>query len=168
MRSRYLSIIVIPIIVLLLDQLSKSIIDTHMELYESREIVRHFFHITYIRNPGAAFGFLANESHPAIRYFFMAATLLAIGVILLMYQKNEAQGSLLRVSLSLILGGALGNFIDRLRFGEVIDFLDVHWYQYHWPAFNVADTCITLGVIGLLWASVQESRSRKKAGLVPF
>jgi len=152
MRSRYLSIIVIPIIVLLLDQLSKSIIDTHMELYESREIVRHFFHITYIRNPGAAFGFLANESHPAIRYFFMAATLLAIGVILLMYQKNEAQGSLLRVSLSLILGGALGNFIDRLRFGEVIDFLDVHWYQYHWPAFNVADATISIGMGLFIWS----------------
>ncbi|MBI4641452.1 MAG: signal peptidase II [Candidatus Tectomicrobia bacterium] len=151
MYSRYFPIIVIPIIVLLFDQTSKYMIDTHMGLYESREILRHFFHITYIRNPGAAFGFLADGSHSTTRYFFMAATLLAIGVILTIYHRNEVQGVTLRFSLSLILGGALGNFIDRLRFGEVIDFLDVHWYQYHWPAFNVADASISLGMGLFIW-----------------
>ncbi|MDT8421517.1 MAG: signal peptidase II [Desulfuromonadales bacterium] len=135
------------VIGVLLDQLSKLYIDSHFKLYESVTVLENFFHITYIRNRGAAFGILSDS--PLRLPFFIVVTLVAIVGILWYLRQLPAGQKLSQLALGLILSGAIGNLIDRLRFGEVIDFIDVHWYSHHWPAFNVADSAICIGV-GLL------------------
>lgn len=136
--------------VIVTDQLSKLYIMQTMRLHESIPIVPNLFSFTYIRNPGAAFGLLAGSSN-AFRMVFFGLTsifaLVLLGTILYRMPEREWMG---RLSVSAILGGAVGNLIDRLRFGEVIDFLDVYVENYHWPAFNVADSAITVGVIFLI------------------
>jgi len=150
MKKKYTLFFLILVPVLALDQWTKSYIDSVMSLHDSIPIIQGFFNITYIRNPGAAFGFLAGAS-PAFRsIFFLAVTAVAICLILYFIMKSSREGILLTTSLSLILSGAVGNLIDRVRFGEVIDFLDVYLGSYHWPAFNVADAAITIGAVLLI------------------
>lgn len=136
--------------VIVTDQLSKLHIIQTMRLHESIPIIPNLFSFTYIRNPGAAFGLLAGSSN-AFRMVFFGLTsifaLVLLGTILYRMPEREWMG---RLSVSAILGGAVGNLIDRLRFGEVIDFLDVYVENYHWPAFNVADSAITVGVVFLI------------------
>ena len=143
-KKRYLLLIAIAGLVLVLDQLTKIYIVSRFSLYESVSIIEDFFHITYIRNPGAAFGIFAGSAAAFRIPFFLTISFVAI-VGMLFFYKTVTE-NLLRIALSLILGGALGNMIDRARLGEVIDFIDVHWYSNHWPAFNVADSAITVGV----------------------
>lgn len=146
-------------ICLLLDQLSKIYIDRTFSLYQSLPVVENFFHITYLRNPGAAFGILADSS---IRLpFFIGVSLLAILGILWYQRRVPRSDSWQHLTLGLIFSGAVGNLIDRIRFGEVIDFLDVHWYQYHWPAFNIADSAICVGVGLILVRTIRDERLKK-------
>jgi signal peptidase II len=136
--------------VIVTDQLSKLHIMQTMRLHESIPVIPNLFSLTYIRNPGAAFGLMAGSSN-AFRMVFFGLTsvfaLVLLGTILYRMPEREWMG---RLSVAAILGGAVGNLIDRLRFGEVIDFLDVYIDNYHWPAFNVADSAITVGVIVLI------------------
>jgi signal peptidase II len=136
--------------VIVTDQLSKLHVMQTMRLHESIPIIPNLFSFTYIRNPGAAFGLLAGSSN-AFRMVFFGLTsifaLVLLSTILYRMPEREWMG---RLSVAAILGGAVGNLIDRLRFGEVIDFLDVYIDNYHWPAFNVADSAITVGVIFLI------------------
>ena len=136
--------------VILSDQLTKLHVVQTMRLHESIPIIPNLFSFTYIRNPGAAFGLLAGSSN-AFRMVFFGITsifaLVLLGTILYRMPERDWMG---RLSVSAILGGAVGNLIDRLRYGEVIDFLDVYIDNYHWPAFNVADSAITVGVIFLI------------------
>ena len=146
-------------LVVFFDQLSKFYIDRHFVLHESLEVVRNFFHITYVRNKGAAFGMLADS---AFRIpFFIAVALLAIAGILWYLRQVADEQRDQQIGLSLVLGGAIGNLIDRVRLGEVVDFLDVHWYRHHWPAFNVADIAICVGV-GLLLLGMWRSERQAK------
>jgi signal peptidase II len=155
---KYRLALTITACVLVLDQITKVIIDRGMALYQSLEIIPNFVHITYVRNTGAAFGFLAG-SHSNLRIvFFIAISTVAIICIFYLLKNISSELTAFIVSLSLILGGALGNFVDRLRLGEVIDFIDIHWYQVHWPAFNVADSAITIGVV-LLFLQMVRKRS---------
>jgi len=140
---------------LILDQVTKYVIHTGMALHDSIPVIPGFFSITYIRNPGAAFGFLAGAS-PAFRYvFFIGITVFAIGLILHYLRVYADEDQLLTVSLGMILSGALGNLIDRIRFGEVIDFLDFYIGVNHWPAFNVADSAISCGAFVLFIYIIQ-------------
>jgi signal peptidase II len=132
--------------VLVLDQATKVLVDKTMTLHQSIEIVPNFAHLTYLRNTGAAFGFLAGARSSLRIVFFALISLVAIGCIVYLIRGLRPQQKTLLASLSLILGGAIGNLIDRLRLGEVIDFIDLHWYDIHWPAFNVADSAISIGV----------------------
>lgn len=134
-----------------LDQATKLYIDSHMVLYQTIEVINNFFQITYIRNSGAAFGILSGIKSPFLAIFFLIISLAAIGIILFYYHKTSESQRLVLVSFAMILSGALGNFIDRVWYGEVIDFLYFHWYNHYWPAFNVADSCITIGVSMLVW-----------------
>ncbi len=144
----------------LLDQLSKIYIDNNFVLGEARRVITNFFHLTYVRNPGAAFGILSDS---AIRLpFFITVSLLASLGILWYIRRIPSEKHWQHFSLGLILSGALGNLIDRIRFGEVVDFLDVHWYNYHWPAFNVADSAICIGVTIMLICSWHEERQKKQ------
>ncbi len=130
------------------DQLSKKLIAIKIPLFGKNVIAEDFFWIIHIRNEGGAFGILSHLDNPLRRIIFVLIPGIAIAVFLI-YLFRSADLSLLNgVALSLIVGGALGNFIDRLRFGSVLDFIDVHWFdRYHYPAFNIADSAITVGAI---------------------
>jgi len=144
---------------LILDQLTKIYIDTAFQLHESVEVIKNFFHITYVRNPGAAFGILSDSS---IRIpFFIAVSIIASLAILWYQRKVDIADHWQNTALGLIFSGAVGNLIDRVRLGEVIDFLDAHWYQHHWPAFNVADSAICVGVALMFLCTWREERQKK-------
>jgi signal peptidase II len=136
--------------ILILDQLTKWQVTRTMRLHESISIIPDLFSITYIRNSGAAFGILAG-SHSGFRLVFFGITsALALALLGTIYARLSPADWLGRVSVAAIFGGAVGNLIDRVRFGEVIDFLDFSLLGYHWPAFNVADAAITVGVCFLI------------------
>lgn len=160
--ARYALLALIGVIVIVIDQITKVWIMQSMRLHESIPIVPNLFSLTYIRNPGAAFGLLAGSSNAFRTVFFGVTSLFALallGTILVRLPEKDWVGQL---SIAGILGGAIGNLIDRLRFGEVIDFLDVYIESYHWPAFNVADSAISVGVVCLILHFAFE---RKEASL---
>ena len=137
--------------IVLADQLTKYIVDRTMPLHHSIPIVDSFFNLTYIRNTGAAFG-IFSASHEAFRLpFLISVSLVAIGFIFMMLKRVRETETGLITALAFILGGAIGNLVDRIIYGEVIDFLDVYWSDYHWPAFNLADSFITIGVVITLY-----------------
>jgi len=148
--SRYLVLSMIGFAIVIIDQVTKYWVMQSMRLHESIPVVPNLFSVTYIRNPGAAFGLLAGSSNAFRMVFFGLTSLFALallGTILFRLPEKDWIGQL---SIAGILGGAIGNLIDRLRFGEVIDFLDVYVEAYHWPAFNVADSAISVGVVCLI------------------
>jgi signal peptidase II len=146
----------IVVLGLLADQASKLYIHGSMTLYQSIPVLDGLFNITYLRNKGAAFSFLANASWRIP--FFITVTLVAAVVILVALRKLREDQRLLQTALAMIFSGAIGNLIDRVRLGEVIDFLDVYWKCYHWPAFNVADSLICVGVALVALDMLQEER----------
>jgi signal peptidase II len=148
-----LLVAVIVGVILFLDQLTKTLIAQSLEIGQRIPMIASFFDLTHLRNPGAAFSFLAQAPEWFRQPFFLIVTGVAVVALLFFITYAKDEGTLLVVAAASILGGAIGNLIDRLLYGEVIDFLLFYWRDYHWPAFNVADSCITLGVIGLLWAS---------------
>lgn len=138
-------------LMLVLDQLSKIWIDTHMNLYQSIPVIPGF-NITYVRNYGAAFSFLSDAGGWQRWFFAILAASISIGIVIWMKKLKEDE-RLSAISLSLILGGAIGNLIDRVAYGYVIDFLDVYYKTHHWPVFNIADSAITVGVAIMFYES---------------
>ena len=138
--------------VILVDQVTKLWIQHHMVLYTTRPVIPDFFNIVFVLNRGAAFGFLNRSDIAWQTYFFFAATALAVLIIGHLLRLARDADKLLITGLGLILGGAIGNLIDRIKTGEVIDFLEFYWKSFHWPAFNVADIAIFLGSFALLVA----------------
>ncbi|PLX84953.1 MAG: signal peptidase II [Desulfuromonas sp.] len=159
MSARYRTLAWVSAIVLILDQVTKLYVDSRFVLHESVTVLENFLHITYVRNKGAAFGILADN---ALRLpFFIGVSLVAcIGILWYLHRTGDNQ-KLLHLALALIFGGAIGNFIDRVRLGEVIDFIYAHWYEHYWPAFNVADSAISVGVVLLLVDLWVEERRKK-------
>jgi signal peptidase II len=151
--------------VIILDQATKAWMAQHFRIYESVHLLP-VLDITLLFNTGAAFSFLSSAS--GWQKWLFVALALGVGVAILGWLRRlraRSQG-LLCCSLTLILGGALGNVIDRLRIGHVVDFISVHWgREYYFPAFNVADSAITIGAILLLLDAWRESRSAKKVGV---
>ncbi len=161
MKLKYLILICVSAIVLVIDQATKLHIDRAMDLHSSITVVENFFNITYLRNKGAAFGLLAHSSYRLP--FFILVSLIAIAVIAVVFSRLRPDQKFTAFSLSLIFSGAVGNLIDRVRLGEVIDFLDAHWYGHHWPAFNVADSAICVGVFLLaIDMFIEEKRQKKR------
>lgn len=152
MKSKYIILISLAGLIIALDQITKLYIDHHFQLHESISVIPNFFNITYVRNTGAAFGLLSKAPESFRIPFFIIVPLIALTIIVLIFKKTQDTQLLMITALSLILGGAIGNFIDRVRFNYVIDFLDFHWKNvYHWPAFNVADATIVVGVALLIF-----------------
>ena len=141
--------------ILLLDQATKMLVVQMIELHHRIPVVASIFDLTHLRNPGAAFSLLAQAPEWFRQPFFFTVTGIAVVALSLFLFRVKEEGWLLTIAVSGILGGAIGNLIDRIVYGEVIDFLLFCWGEYCWPAFNVADSCITLGVIGLLWTSIR-------------
>ncbi len=152
---------VISIAGLVIDQFTKLYIAGSMYLYQSVPVIDGFFNIFYIRNKGAAFSFLSQASWRLP--FFIAISSIAALVIIVAFSKLRDDQKMAQVSLAMIFSGAVGNLIDRIRLGEVIDFLDVYWQNHHWPAFNVADSCICVGVALLALDMLREEKRRKSA-----
>lgn len=152
MRKSYRIALPVAVLVVILDQLTKLWIQDHMVLYTTRTVVPGFFNIVHVLNRGAAFGFLNRSDIQWQTYFFFAATALAVLIIFHLLRMARDDDKLLITGLGLILGGAVGNLIDRIKTGEVVDFLDFYWKTFHWPAFNVADIAIFLGSLGLVFA----------------
>jgi len=148
--SKYRFVCAVAAILVVLDQASKWYIRRTIALYESIPIIDSLFHITYVRNSGGAFSLFAGSSAAFRLPFFLLVSVLAIGALLYFVGRADGRQRLLLFGLGAILGGALGNLLDRLTSGEVTDFLDLHWNGYHWPAFNVADSCISVGMAILL------------------
>jgi signal peptidase II len=160
LRKRNIVFLAATFLVILLDQATKAWIISTMRLYDSFAVIGGLFNITYVRNPGAAFGFLA-AAPPLFRYiFFLAVTVAAILLILHYLRVSRTEAPFLVSALALIMAGAVGNLIDRVRFGEVVDFLDVYIGAYHWPAFNVADSAITVGAAILIVVLLRKRKER--------
>ena len=140
--------------VLVLDQVSKALVSGSLKMYEIRPLIHGLLNLTRVHNTGAAFGLLAGQASPLRTGFFLVVSLVAMGVVLWMLYRLPPGHKEELVALWLILGGALGNVIVRGRLGEVVDFIDVYYHSYHWPAFNVADSAISIGVILLLYRLV--------------
>jgi signal peptidase II len=150
------SIIVLGILVL--DQIVKQLVARLFALHEHYEILPGLLSLTHTRNQGAAFGLFSEGTLPAQTVVLTLVSLAALVAIFLYFIRLPSDRVLPRVGLSLVLGGAFGNLIDRMRLGYVIDFVDVYWHEYHWPTFNVADSAITVGV-GLLLIDMLRDRA---------
>ncbi|PLY01940.1 MAG: signal peptidase II [Desulfuromonas sp.] len=160
MAVKYRILLAVTIVSLVLDQWTKWLVDQKMALHESIPLIDNFLALTYVRNKGAAFGIFADSSFRIP--FFITVSIAAVIGIIWFYRKVAEEQRLLQWALALVFCGAVGNLIDRIRFGEVIDFIDVHWYQHHWPAFNVADSCISVGVALMLVDLLRDEWQKKK------
>jgi signal peptidase II len=132
-------------LVVLSDQVTKNLLTDYLPLHAVKTIIPGFLDLVHVRNTGAAFSLLAGAQTGPRRFFFVTITILALLVMIYLLGRTPRQEVWTRRGLVLILGGALGNLLDRLRYGEVIDFLHFHLGKYYWPAFNVADSAITVG-----------------------
>jgi signal peptidase II len=146
-HRKYPFLLMMTLLILILDQWSKYLVQKRLRLFQSVEVVKGFFNLVHVRNKGGAFGIFGGARGELFSSLFIVVSLIAIGVILYFFVKVREKSLLF--SLSLVLSGAIGNLIDRFIYGEVVDFLDFHLFSYHWPAFNIADSAITLG-IGLM------------------
>lgn len=151
-------LICVSLVVVCLDQLTKTLIQSHFTLDESILIFSDFFNLTYARNYGAAFSFL-EDSTPHIRdlLMFSIAPLVCLIILALVYYAKESQMVQL-IALSLILGGAIGNYFDRINYGYVVDFLDFHFRKkLYFPTFNLADVAIVCGMGLMIWTLIKEN-----------
>jgi len=136
-------VLTISFLIVIIDQISKYLVRSSMELHETIPVIKNFFHLTYVSNDGMAFGI----NFPGGIYLFTAASFI-LTIFLIGYLWHERNGhTLLRIGLSLIIAGAIGNFIDRIMFKEVVDMFDFIFWGYHWYIFNVADSAVTVGMI---------------------
>ena len=156
-RRKWLLLLVVTAIVIAADQISKALVVANLSLYEEWAPIpalRSFFTITYVQNTGAAFGILPDGGA-----FFVIVALIVIGIILYFYRQLPDSLPLIRVALGLQLGGALGNLLDRVRLGYVVDFFDFKF----WPVFNIADSCVVVGAIALVLLMWWDERRTARA-----
>lgn len=132
--------------VILLDLWSKMLIVNRIDLHEAIPVIPNFFQLVHVRNTGAAFGLGANASSKIVPILLNAGAIAVFCVVVVYALRTAVTDRLLQTGLHLILGGAIGNLLDRFRFGYVVDFLDVYVGSHHWPAFNVADSAICIGI----------------------
>lgn len=193
MKIKYLLLATIAGTIVAADQATKTYIHTRFDLHESATVVTDFFSITYVRNPGAAFGFLGDSPDLFREIFFLSMPPIALLIILAILRGAPERERITIVALSSVFGGAIGNYIDRLRFRYVIDFLDFHlslpivqklhsggpsWLlsliglapdrEWVYPAFNVADMAIVGGVGALLYVEFQKYRAHRAASAAPI
>jgi signal peptidase II len=158
LKKNIITFILGAAVIVVLDQITKAAIVKNFFIHESYPVINGFFNLVYVMNPGAAFGFLANMSETFRYIFFIGITVAIIALIIYYIVKSESQSMLLIVSLTLIFAGAVGNLIDRIRFGSVVDFLDIYIGTAHWPAFNVADSAISVGAALMIWGMIVQRK----------
>lgn len=163
MKSIWKSFLVAAVLSTAADLGTKALVEANVEPYRHIVVIADHFHIVNVRNPGAAFGMFGSGGFGRIA-FFTVATILEMAFILWLTKKNGTGSKWESVAFGLIFGGAAGNLVDRLRYGEVVDFLDFFWGSHHWYAFNVADAAIVVGVFG--WMALElfsKKRGEEKA-----
>ncbi len=153
--NKGIPIALISSLIVLLDYFTKKTIESKVLLYESINVLP-FLNIVHVENKGAAFSLLTNLGNN----YFVAISIIAISVII--FYLSQLPKGLELFSLSMILGGAVGNLIDRLRIGKVVDFIDIYIGRWHWPAFNVADSALTVGIILFLLANIRRGKMSKE------
>jgi signal peptidase II len=147
MPTKYRIGLVVFLVALGLDLLTKHLVETNLQYGDQRAVIEGFFYLTHVRNPGAAFGLFANVASQVRFVFFVLVALAATGIILSFFRKLAPGDKLSACALGMILGGAIGNLVDRIRYAEVVDFLHFKlWRGYSWPDFNLADSFIVIGV----------------------
>ena len=160
-------------VLIALDQMTKLSILKNFAEHEVYNIVPSFFNLTLVYNKGAAFGFLSTIPESLRAPFFFLIPLIAVVILGTMFLKGEDKSPIMRISLVLVMAGALGNFLDRLQYNKVVDFLDFYipncefnilstYSNCHWPAFNVADSCISVGIVGLLISGFLFEKRKKR------
>ena len=149
----------LAVLIIFVDQLTKHYISSAFSYGETLEVLP-FLNLTLVHNMGAAFSFLS-EAGGWQRWFFSLIGVVVTVVIVVWLSRLSARQSLLALALSLVLGGAIGNLWDRILLGYVVDFIDLYYRHYHWPAFNVADAAITLGALLLILESLSASKEHK-------
>jgi len=137
--------------VVFVDQITKNIIKINLSVYDNIIVIEKFFNITHILNPGGAFGFLASQTPEIRKFIFLFMSSIVALFVLWFYKKCASNFVFLSYGLALIFGGALGNLIDRFKYGKVMDFFDFYIGSFHWPAFNVADSAISIGMSILIY-----------------
>jgi signal peptidase II len=157
-QRKYLLLICTCSFLVAIDQITKIFVHTQFQLHESVPVIEGFFHFTYVRNFGAAFGFLSQA--PAIfrELFFLSMPPIACLIILYILKGVEEKDTYQIMCLSSIFAGAIGNYLDRIQFRYVIDFLDFHYGTWSWPAFNIADMAIVIGVLFLMISMLTEKK----------
>lgn len=162
MKLKYLILLAVSGTIISLDQLTKQLIVQKFRLNETKEIISNYFNLTHVHNTGAAFGLLAHSQSNFRIPFFIIVPITALVVIALVFRKVDDRDIKLSAALSLVIGGAVGNLIDRSAYNYVVDFLDFHWhYGPHFPTFNVADIAITVGVAILILDIFQKEKAHK-------
>lgn len=160
-KLKLLFLILVPVVIL--DQVSKVLIANNLYQNQSIELIPGFLNIVYVRNPGAAFGIL-KDANPLIRILsLIIVAFIALVIIYYLYMRVTDGNLWEKFGLGLIMGGTIGNLVDRIRMGEVVDFIDIYIKSYHWPAFNVADTAITSGVVLMLITSIFQTHSSQSS-----
>ncbi|MEO3679314.1 signal peptidase II [Rheinheimera fenheensis] len=147
------------VLVLLVDQISKQVVIANMQLFDSIDLLP-FFNLTYVRNYGAAFSFLSDAGGWQ-RWFFTIIAVVISAVLAVWLSRNDKNQRKLNLALSLVLAGAIGNLIDRSVYGYVIDFLHLYYQNWHYPAFNIADSAICIGAALLIWDSFSSEEAKK-------
>jgi signal peptidase II len=153
MKKKYWVFLILFVWILSVDQWTKYSIQKRLPLHHTVPVVMGFFNLTHVRNPGGAFGILGGEKGGISSSLFVLISLIAVGIILFLLYKTKEDEEILSLAFSMVLSGAIGNLIDRFLYGEVIDFFDFQLSSFHWPAFNIADSAITIG-IGLIFVEI--------------
>ncbi len=148
----------VSLVVVIVDQLSKFIADAQLVYAEPLPVLPSF-NLTLLYNRGAAFSFLS-EAGGWQRWFFVAVSVIAVVLLTVWLRKLNSRQWLLALALALVIGGAVGNLIDRLWLGHVVDFIQLYYKSFYWPAFNVADSAITVGAVLLIWDSLFASKTQ--------
>ncbi len=157
--------LILSIVIIALDIWTKALVLARIEMYETISVIPNFFQLVHVRNTGAAFGIGANAGSKLVPFLLNFGALAVFCVVLVYAFRSPVTDRVLQTGLHLILGGAVGNLLDRFRFGYVVDFLDVYIGTYHWPAFNVADSAICVG-IALLFFDMRKKPEETESNAV--
>lgn len=145
--KKYVKFFAVALSVVIFDQITKWLIIQNLSLHDVYQVIPRCFNLVLIHNPGGAFGFFADHHSLFRNSFLVTASVVALSLILYLHHNTPVEFPMLSIGFAMIFGGAIGNLIDRIRLGHVIDFIDVYFGFFHWPAFNIADSAITIGML---------------------
>ena len=158
MSRKLLILLPILLVGVALDLVTKQMVLQHLQIGSQITVIKGFFNLVHVHNRGSAFGLFSSLSLDFVRVFFVCTTGIVLVVVGYLWWRLPKGQDLAALGYSLIMAGALGNLVDRVRLGEVVDFLDFYWGRYHWPAFNVADTLVCLGAGFLVLVILREEK----------